>query len=176
MKAETVFQVITIAAIILGPVLALFAQRILDNLREKRKLKLALFQTLLTTRATPISIQHVQALNSIELEFYPRKGKNVRAIDAWRIYSEHLNQRRSEDPQQVQAWGDRRQELIVDLLYEMSQCLGYDFEKVMIKRDAYYPSGLTDMENEGSALRKAAVKVFEGQTALKVDIENPEVE
>jgi hypothetical protein len=75
-------------------VLALYAQRILDNIREKRKRKLALFQTLLTSRATP-------------------------------------------------------------------------------KRDAYYPSGLIDMENEGSLLRKAAIKIFEGNAPLKIHIDNP---
>lgn len=174
MSRDTVFEIITIVAIIVGPVLALFAQRILDNMREKRKRKLALFQTLLTSRATPISIQHVQALNSIELEFYPRKGKNMRVIDAWRIYSDHLNQPRSDDQQQVKVWADRRQDLIVDLLYEMAQCLGYDFEKVMIKRDAYYPTGLTDMENEGNVLRKAVIQVFEEGKSLNVHIDNPQ--
>jgi len=61
------------------------------------------------------------------------------------------------------------------MLYETAQSLGYDFEKVMIKRDAYYPSGLTNMKNEQTALRQAAVKVFEGKDALRVRIDNPQV-
>ena len=49
------FQWITIAAIIVGPVLALFAQRVLDNIRETKKRKHALFHALLTSRGTPLS-------------------------------------------------------------------------------------------------------------------------
>jgi hypothetical protein len=168
---NTPLQVISIAAIVIGPVLALMTQRLLDHVRERGKRKLALFQSLLTSRAMPMSIPHVQALNTIELEFYPRRGKNTRGIDAWRIYCNHLNQPQTQDPTLVQAWSDRRQDLIVDLLYEMAQSLGYDFEKVMIKRDSYYPSGLTNMENEQTALRQAAVKVFEGKDSLRVRID-----
>jgi hypothetical protein len=149
-------------------------QRILDNIREKRRRKLALFRDLLTSRATPLALQHVQALNTIELEFFPRK-KNTRVIDAWRTYADHLNQPRSQDQAAINVWDTRRQDLMTDLIYEMSQSLGYDFEKVMIKRDSYYPIGLNDIDNQSSALRQAAVKVFEGKEPLRVQIENPEL-
>jgi len=174
MARDSIFQIITISAILLGPILALWAQRILDGLREKQKRKTAIFRDLLTSRATPISVQHVQALNMIELEFYPRKRKkNTRVIDAWRTYAEHLNHTASQDQAQVIAWDNRRQELLNDLLYEMAQSLKYDFEKVMIKRDSYYPRGLTRMENEQDALRQAALKVFTGESPLPVRVWEP---
>jgi hypothetical protein len=166
---DTTLQVISIAAIIVGPIAALLAQRVLDHFRENRKRKLALLQTLMTSRAVPLSIAHVQALNSIELEFYPRdRRNNRRVVDAWHIYSGHLNLPTGTDPAPQQAWETRRQDLIVDLLYEMSQSLGYDLPKDMIKRDAYYPSGLGAIETESAALRKAALNVFEGRQALIV--------
>lgn len=173
MSDPTTTQWITIAAIVVGPILALMAQRILDHLREKRKRKLMLLHTLLTSRAAPLSFQHVQALNTIELEFYPRKGKNTKVIDAWRNYSNHLNQPTITDPALHQAWMDRRTDLMVDLLYEMSKNLGYDFEKVRIQRDAYYPIALGTAENEQNALRAAALRVFEGRDSLRVRADPP---
>ena len=166
-------QITTIAAIVAGPILALLAQRILDHLRENKKRKLTLFHGLLTSRAIPLSMQHVQGLNSIELEFYPRRGKNKRVLDAWRIYSDHLNQPQSGEPAAMTAWETRRLDLIVDLLYEMSQALGYDFDKVMLKRNAYYPTGLGTAESEVNALRTAALAVFQGRSMLRVTNEPP---
>jgi len=51
-----------------------------------------------------MSLSHVQALNTIELEFYPRGGKNTRVIDAWRVYCNHLNQPTITDQALIQGW------------------------------------------------------------------------
>jgi hypothetical protein len=171
MDAETqkAFNILTIVAIVVGPILALMAQRWLDIVREKRKRRLQLFHSLLTSRAMPLSIEHVRTLNSIELEFYPRRGKNKAVIDAWRTYLDHLNTPRPTDAVgSAQNWDARSAELSVDLIYQMSQSVGYDFDRSMIKRGAYYPAGLGNMENEQAALRQAALKVFEGNTAIRV--------
>jgi hypothetical protein len=167
---DNTLQLVSIVAIVAGPMLALASQRILDAMRERRKRKHAVFRDLLISRGTPISLQHVQALNAIELEFYPREGKYKKVIDAWRVYIGHLNQPKIpvEEVARIQAWNDRRQELIVDLLYEMSQSLGYDLGKDMLKRDAYYPDALAIMENEQTALRKAVLQVFEGKQPIKI--------
>lgn len=74
------------------------------RLREKQRRKLALFRDLLKSRAIPMSLSHVQALNTIELEFYPRRGKNTRVIDAWRVYCNHLNQPTITDQALIQGW------------------------------------------------------------------------
>ncbi|OFV96244.1 MAG: hypothetical protein A3H28_10270 [Acidobacteria bacterium RIFCSPLOWO2_02_FULL_61_28] len=164
---------LTIAAIVLGPILALGAQRELDRLRARRDRQLQVFRNLMTTRASALSPTHVEALNSIDVEFSPPKGKNKRVVDSWRIYSEHLIDPRSQDPQQVVTWDTRRFELLVDLLYEMARRLGYDFDKVMLKRNAYYPRGYGEMEAEQHELRKASLEVFSGRRALPMKIVGP---
>jgi hypothetical protein len=64
-----------ILAILLSPFLAVFAQRKIDLSREKRGHKLWIFRTLMATRGNKISLEHVQALNSIELFFdNPKRG------------------------------------------------------------------------------------------------------
>jgi hypothetical protein len=67
--APTWFEWLTVAAIVLGPILALFAQRVLDRLREQQKQRVNLFMTLMSTRAAFLSPVHVQALNSIVVVF-----------------------------------------------------------------------------------------------------------
>jgi len=63
---------ITILAIIIGPILAVQAQKVLENSRIKKQRRLHLFHTLMSTRASRVSNAHVSALNMIDIEFYGR--------------------------------------------------------------------------------------------------------
>ena len=62
------FDWITVLAIVVGPILALLAQRALDSLREEKR-RQKLYFTLMSTRAAWLSNEHVQALNSIDIVF-----------------------------------------------------------------------------------------------------------
>ena len=55
-----------------------------------------------------------------------------------------------------------------DLLYEMGESLGYHFDKVTLKKNAYYPRGWGEVEVEQHQLRKAALAVFAGEKPLNV--------
>ncbi len=67
-----------ILAVLFSPFLAVFAQRKIDLAREKRGHRLWIFRTLMATRGNRLSLDHVQALNSIELFFdEPKKDKNI---------------------------------------------------------------------------------------------------
>jgi hypothetical protein len=58
-----------IGATILGPILAVQAQKWVEIIRERRGRKLWIFHTLMATRAARTSTEHVQALNMIDLIF-----------------------------------------------------------------------------------------------------------
>ena len=130
---------ITVGAVILGPILAVQAQKFLEAIREKRNRRLGLFKTFMSTRAERLSREHVQALNMIDIEFYGRRilgtrfqrAKEKRVTNAWKNYNDHLNQRNSYET--VETWlrdGDTR---FTKLLYEMSIALGYDYDEVQLK-------------------------------------------
>ncbi len=89
MSAEVWIGVATIAAIILGPVLALQIQRKLDQERETKNRKLGIFRTLMSYRATRLAPLFVQALNLIDIEFTERSEKPVR--DAWKELQDHYS-------------------------------------------------------------------------------------
>lgn len=65
-------------------------------------------------------------------------------------------------------------ELSANLLYEISESLGYHFDKVTLKKDAYAPRAWGDEYQEQGQLRRAAIKVFEGTEKLKVEAHAPD--
>jgi hypothetical protein len=75
------FDWITVAALMLGPVFALFAQRLLDFLREKKNRRVNLYQTVMSLRAVWLNPDSVRALNSIDTIFDKPSDKPVR--EAW---------------------------------------------------------------------------------------------
>src|SRR5260370_11858184 len=133
-----------IAATILGPILAVQAQKFVERATENRRRKLQVFATLMTTRAARLSPEHVQALNTIELLFsrgwfWQKKEKAV--IIAWRVHLDNLTQPWGDDEASMKASNERAFNSFVELMFAMSQALGYDFDRVQIKRSAYYPIG-----------------------------------
>ena len=62
----TIADWLMIAAVLLGPIIAVQLTRHLDNKKEERERKLEVFKTLMATRAYTVSWDHVVALNRIE--------------------------------------------------------------------------------------------------------------
>ncbi|HCT85424.1 MAG TPA: hypothetical protein DF296_09515 [Candidatus Margulisbacteria bacterium] len=165
---------ITISAIIIGPILAVQAEKLLEFIRDKKTKRLRLFHTLMATRATRLSNEHVAALNMIDIEFYGRKILGVRfqtpkeksITNAWKNYNDHLNIKYL--PEQYPVWFERNEQLFTTLLYKMSLALGYDFDEVQLKRDCYRPIAHGDLEEDQYRLRKALLEIMDGRRPLLV--------
>jgi hypothetical protein len=77
-------------ATLMGPVLAVQAQKWIESLRRTSEAKDLIFKSLMATRGARLSPEHVRALNMIDLTFY---GKGVsrrtkmeqNVLDAWRV-------------------------------------------------------------------------------------------
>lgn len=158
--------IITIAAIIFSPIIALKIQKKIEKYNEKNQRGLSIFTTLLATRAEPSSLDHVKALNLIDIEFYDEQL--IR--DSWNIYRDHLNSypKNSDKPTQ-DRWEEKRVDYMTDLLYEMSKYFGYNFDKVLLKKGAYYPTAHGILNTEQALIRQGLVQLLWGQTALKVE-------
>ena len=69
-----------------------------------------------------------------------------------------------------------REEGFNELLFQMSKCLGFDFEKIEIKNRCYSPIGHAEEENTNRLIREGLVK-FLDDNPLDVNIKNiPEKE
>lgn len=170
---------LTIAAILIGPILAVQAQRILEGLRDKRNRRLGVFHTLMATRAARVSHQHVQALNQIDIEFYGRKALGVRiqtgaekaVSNAWRIYSDHLNNRPSDS--ELSRWVEDGDKYLAKLLFEMSRALGYDFDEVQIRRNVYSPIAHGKLEAQETTIRTGLEKLLTNKSGIAVVVYPP---
>ncbi len=157
---------LTIAAIISGPVAALIIQKRLEERRAKKNRKIRIYQDLMANRVSRLSAAWVQALNGIETEFYG----DTKVIEAWRVLVDHLNAPEAHAPDEVKRWNDTLTDRVNDMLYEMGESLGYHFDKVTLKRNAYYPRGWGEVELEQHALRKKVLELLDGNRKLPVAI------
>lgn len=166
----TVSDWLLILATIAGPVLAVQAQKWVERARETTRQKHWIFQTLMTTRATRLSNEHVQALNMIEMVFTGKSARERAVIDAWRLYADHLNQGAVEEPAAQQAWFNRSDELFVDLLYAMAPVVRYSFDKVQLRRGIYYPKGHFEIETALRNIQAGMASLLSGERALSMKI------
>lgn len=162
-----------ICATLLGPILAVQVQKFLERGRVKKDRQLAIFRTLMATRAVDVSPAHVEALNAVPVEFYGKGGK-LRAInDAWKIYFDHHTVQGP--PSEV--WVQTKRTLFVDLLYLMSEYLGYSFSKAQLKSDIYHPQAHLDFETENALIRERTIALLKGEISLPMSVkEFPETE
>lgn len=162
-----------ILAVLFSPFLAVFAQKKIDISREKRGQRLWIFRTLMATRGNRIGLEHVQALNSIELVFdHPKKDKLI--VEKWNEYLDHFSQGPKEGDKdysaKLDAWLKNGDDLLAELLQTMGQSLGYDFDKVKIKRGIYIPRGHSEEQNDYFNMRKGMVEILSGKSFLPVKV------
>lgn len=160
-----ILSLITILAIYFGPIKALQMQRTLDEERETRNRKLGIYKTLMSNRATRLSPAYVQALNLIDIEFTAdnENEKTVRRtwhelLDLFESYKDTPN-----------AF-DKVTDLTVVMLEAMGKSLGYDFDRVSIKKGVYYPELHVDIEREQTALRKSLIELLDGTGRRKLPV------
>lgn len=151
----TTNEIITVVALLLGPVIAVQVSAYLERRRNVRDNRIAIFKTLMATRGSVLSMDHVEALNRIDLEF-SNKNKYTKVVEAWKEYFDNLGQK-AETDEQITNWTSRNQDLLSNLLYEMGHSLGYKFDKILIKRNIYSPIGHANIERDNEAIRKGLI-------------------
>jgi hypothetical protein len=160
---------LTIAAITLGPLLAFGVQHWRDRLREDLNRKRKVFHQLILTLKVPMAPAHVDAINSVPLEFYSHPD----TVRAWRLYTSHLNNK-SMLKNNSQGWGEKKFELLIDLVYEMARTLGYDhIDKATLRDNLYVPQGYEDTEEQFRQIRAALLQVLKGERPVPVTTVGP---
>jgi len=165
------FDWITVAAIVLGPVLALFAQRGLDWLRERKKKRLDIYLTIMSLRATWIHPDSLKALNLIDTIFDRKGDKPIR--DAWAAIIAQVTTRRPEDEEGAARWDNRLLDLRVDLYQLMGKAVGYNHTVDYIKTQIYAPEYHVNAEMEWLQIRKQLAKAITDE-GIKVIVAGPE--
>lgn len=171
-------------ATLFGPVAAVQAQKFIEWATEQRNAKKRIFQTLMATRAATVSIDHVQALNRIDLEFTrdgwtSRSPADKEVVRRWRVYSDHLNQPIPGDIDEklIDRWIDKKNDLFIDLLEAMAKATGYDFDRVLLTKGIYVPRAHSDAERKREVFETLLMNVLQGRTPLAMNVlKIPELE
>lgn len=178
MGSITISDWLIILATISGPILAVQAQKIIERARARQEQRLSIFYRLMANRATPIAPERIQALNMIDLEFRQnrfgrRSSKDMAVITAWKSLLDELNGGISQtvtDPATIDAWQRRCDDLSVDLLFALSNALGYEFSKVELKRGIYYPRGHGMRQASQDSILTNLEKLLAGNTSLNMEV------
>ena len=171
--SDWVWPATTVFATLMGPILAVQAQKWIERRRERNNRKSVVFHQLMATRANRLSQEHVQALNMIDLAFYGRRvvgvhrptKSEIAVTDAWHEYLDHLHPGTADE-----AWGVRGDELFTNLLNAMAEDVGYSFDRVQLRKGAYSPNAHGQQEAQLQALRRLICEVLAGDRAIKMDV------
>jgi len=167
----TISDWLVILAIVIAPILAVQIQKFIENTKEIKVRKMNIFRTLMSTRATPLFPQHVEALNMIDIEFF----NNKEITDAWKLLLDNFENypQDTKDPNylaKLDACSEKSKDLLADLLFEMAKSLNYTFDKVHLKRGAYIPKGHADYMLDQEFIRRAFVGVLSGQVPIPIKV------
>ncbi|WP_287786714.1 DUF6680 family protein [Acidiphilium sp.] len=155
-----------VVATLLGPVLAVQAQKWIERGRDRRQRRLWIFRTLMATRASNLSPAHVEAINAVPIEFYGKNKSFKAVVEAWKTYIDYLYQ----DKVNPDVWVARRLELFNEMILLMAKTLGYNFTAVEIGRELYSPKAHAQIETDQKIIREGLAAVFRGDRAFPLDI------
>jgi hypothetical protein len=164
-------ELMMIIAVVLSPLIAVQVTQWLNSKKEAKARRIDVFSKLMAMRATPMNPVHVEALNRIDIEFFSKKNEFKKVLDSWKKYHDHLNDpsmKNNEDEFDWKSWNKKNPELLTNLLYEMSQSLGYNFDEVTIKRGHYFPKGLGELEDDQLTIRRGLAEIFSGKKMFPV--------
>jgi len=156
--------IVVLSAMLFSPVLAVFAQRVVDRLREKKDRRVRCYQTLMSTRANPLHPDQVTALNSIDAIFDRERGKDARVREAWGRVLAHVS-----TDANAPGWHERFLDLRVDLYQAVGKAVGYDHSVEYLKTRIYAPQHYETTEMEVTAIRQGLAAAL-GDGRLKVEI------
>lgn len=166
----TVANILTVVAVLTAPIFALRINNKIQETKDAKLRKLEVFKALMATRGARLSPKHIDALNSVEIEFYGTDKKSKSVFSAWKTYIDHLGHA-PESPEQSEhwtKWNEKGIDLFTELISAMANYLGYDFDPVHIKRHSYYPRLYGSMEEELTIIRKGLVQIFEHKALFPI--------
>ena len=161
--------IVTILAIIYGPIRAVEITRRKDLERDADARKRRILAALMSTRKMSMHPDHVGALNQVQLEFFG----NQQVMDAYRAYIANLSETVPQPGNDLQNFLNRRNDRFFDLLYTMAVATDVMIDRHELERLAYLPFGWQAEQDGLQALRTAMLAVLEGRRPLLVVSASP---
>lgn len=155
---------IYMVTILLAPLFAVQVSELLQKRKEARGRRLWILKTLMATRASRVALDHVQALNMLDIEFHGSDRHSKAVVEAWKVYLDHLNTKATSPD----VWISKGDDLFVDLLLAMAKSLGYRFGKSEIRATSYFPVAHGRAEADQERIRSGLAEVLEGKRPIPI--------
>lgn len=161
--------IVTIGAVLAGPILAVIMTRWIDASRSRLEHKLGLFRILMRTRRMTLNPDHVGALNLVEVEFSDVEP----VMKAWREYYKALNTPvPTDDKVQLDLFLSDTDAKLARLLHAIAKDVGTKIEQLDILQGGYSPQAYADIETEQRQLRQLLIRLLSGQLILPVSMQS----
>ena len=164
----TLVDVLTIFALIVGPVLAVLITRYWDGKREANWRKWEIFRNLMCYRKHPLSQGFVSSLNLLEVEFHDDKD----VLAAWNSMHEHFHKEEPTEDNRKKNFYDARDKLRAALLQKVAYSLGIRLDSLDMLQSGYTSQGWEWDEAEQLQMRKKLDEVLERTRHFPVHISN----
>jgi hypothetical protein len=174
-------DVLTIIAIVAGPIVAVMITRWIDESRERTRRRMDVFRTLMRTRRTPATPEHVGALNLIY-------AGDASVIANWKTLFTHfaavhgrnaseqisdslsLEERAQRENRFSERLGKERQALLSKLIHAMAKALKFRIEQLEIFEGGYTPQGWVDDDLQSRRMRQFLIDLYDGRKWLPVGV------
>lgn len=137
----TTTEVITVSAILAGPILAVVVQIYAEKRKLLRDAQTMTFRMLAGTRHLPSDPAYSTAINMTPLDF----NKVPRVMSAYNAYIEAIRYKSAPEnaaQHEIQVMGKQTK-----LIFEMSKHLGYDLPETEIQANPYAADGFITRDN-----------------------------
>ena len=156
----TLNEIVTVIALIAGPVIAVSITLWYQRRSEKRSAKERLFSVLMAhRRSNPPTLEWVQALNLIDVIFQNHSS----VLTKWRELYDLMNH-----PATQINWGQVGH-VRIELLSEMAAALGYQRLRQTDIDRFYYPQLLADQAAAQTDLQSELLRVLKDTKSLRAD-------
>jgi hypothetical protein len=175
---------VTVGATVVGPILAVQAQKWVERARSTSQRRDWIFTTLMGTRQARVSFDHVRALNMIDLGYYGtrvpvfgwvwRNKHEKEVLTAWHDYHTHLSLpadgHRPQNDAEQRDWIGRGDELFTNLLDRLAAANNFRFERAQLRGGSYSPEAHGIVEMEQQSVRRLAIEVLDGRKPLPMEV------
>jgi hypothetical protein len=150
-----------VLATFLGPIFAVSITLWRDDRKDTRNRRMFVFRNLMATRRMPISQEHVNALNLIEVEFYKCPSVEAR----WRDYKNHLYTGPEDD-----EWRKKKEKLLANLLFEIGKVLDFQIPALEIFEGGYAPGGWEYRDARAGAVLEYILAMAKNTASLPMKV------
>jgi hypothetical protein len=159
------YELVTIAAILVGPLAAVSIQLFSESRRRTREQQTQTMRMLVSTRHMPSDPAYSTAINMIPIDF----NRNRKVMAAWNVYIETIMFQPSTE--NAAAHDKKIITKQTKLIFEIMKCLGYNLSETDIQTSAYAAGGFIARDNIMIDAWRAWPRIAE---ALENQVEQPD--